>query len=299
MRTRKSGPLQGVRIVSLPKHMSAKVAGMLLADNGATVVEIVDPKIRPEPGWELAEAVWTRGKDILELEGSGQLAKLIASADVFISDYCNADLEKLDLAELSARHPQLVCLQISAYGKDSVYEKDAWSETLLWARQGFFWRQAGARQGPKMPSFPAGSYATSFNAMTSILAALHVRNETGRGQIVETSIADGIASQQGMMWYWCESETAPDTPINISKGGMGRLILEPYQCADAEWLHLHSGSKGGFPRLMELAGTSPRRFRLSQLTPNRKSASRSRLGNSNSCMKPCRLCSPPSRARNG
>ncbi len=90
--------------------------------------------------------------------------------------------------------------------------------------------------------------------MTCILAALHARNETGRGQVVETSIADGIASQQGMMWYWCENEAAPDKPIDITKGGMGRLILEPYQCADAEWLHLHSGSKGGFPRLMELAG---------------------------------------------
>ncbi len=256
MRTRKSGPLQGVRIVSLPKHMSAKVAGMLLADNGATVVEVVDPQIRPQPGWELAEMVWKRGKDIVELQDAGQLAKLIAGADVFISDYYNADLDKLDLNQLmlSNRHPQLVCLQISAYGRDSAFEKDAWSEMLLWARQGFFWRQAGSRQGPKMPSFPAGSYATSFNAMTSILAALHVRNETGRGQVVETSIADGIASQQGMMWYWCENEAAPDTPINISKGGMGRLILEPYQCADAEWLHLHSGSKGGFPRLMELAG---------------------------------------------
>ena len=56
------------------------------------------------------------------------------------------------------------------------------------------------------------------------------------------------------MWYWSELDSAPDTPINISKGGMGRLVLEAYLCADAEWVHVHSGSKGGFSRLMALAG---------------------------------------------
>ncbi len=256
MRTRKTGPLLGVRVVVLPKHMSAKVAATLLADNGATVVEVSDPKIKPEPGWELAETVWRRGKDVVEFDGGTSLAKLVANADVFISDYHNEELDALDVspAPLCARHPKLVYLQISAYGRESASEREPWSEPLIWARQGFFWRQAGTREGPKMPSFPTGSYATSFNAMTSILAALHVRNDTGRGQFVETSIADGIASQQGMMWYWCENEAAPDTPINISKGGMGRLVLEAYQCADAEWIHVHSGSKGGFPRLMELAG---------------------------------------------
>lgn len=256
MRTRKSGPLEGLRVVVLPWHMSAKVAGMLLADNGATVVELTNEDVEPEPGWELAEAVWQRGKDIVPFEGKEQLARLVADTDVFISDYHNSELAELgaDPDDLSAKYPKLICLQISGYGRDSAREKDPWSEVLVWAHLGFYQRQAGTREGPKMPTFPAGSYAAAFNSMTAILTALHVRSTTGKGQVAETSIADGLASQQGMMWYWSELDSAPDTPINISKGGMGRLVLESYLCADAEWVHVHSGSKGGFSRLMALAG---------------------------------------------
>lgn len=256
MKTRKSGPLEGLRVVTLARTMSTKVAGMILADNGATVVEFAAPGSEVEPTWELAEQVWRRGKSLADfVSGDGVLA-MIDEADAFISDLHSAELVELGLdpEALAAARSNLICLQISGYGRTSEAEADEWSETLAWARQGFYWRQYGYREGPRMPTFPTGSYATAFNSITALLAAVHARNETGQGQVVDTSLADGLAAQQAMFWYWSERDRAPDTPINIRDGGMGRLVLEAYQCADAEWIHIHSGSKGGFSRLMALAG---------------------------------------------
>jgi crotonobetainyl-CoA:carnitine CoA-transferase CaiB-like acyl-CoA transferase len=256
MLSRKSGPLQGLRVVVLTWHMSAKVMGMLLADNGATVVEVTDPEVKPEPAWEFAESVWRRGKALVSLADGPDLEALIADADVFATDYSRAQLDEmgLTLERLTVRRPELVCLHITGYGRDSAQEPDVWSEPLLWARQGMYYRQYGYREGPKMPTFPTGSYAAAFNGASVILAALHARHETGRGQIVDTSLADGLAAQQTMYWYWSQNDKADDMPIDIKKGGMGRLVLDSFQCADAEWLHVHTGTKRGFSNLMELAG---------------------------------------------
>ena len=256
MLSRKSGPIQGLRVVVLTWHMSAKVMGMLLADNGATVVEVTDKEAKAEPGWEFAESVWRRGKNLVSLDDQLDLEGLIGDADVFATDFSNAQLQKmgLSLEGLLERHPALVSLQISGYGRDSAQEGDVWSEPLLWARQGMYYRQYGYREGPKMPTFPTGSYAAAFNGVTVLMAALHARNETGKGQIVDTSLADGLAAQQTMYWYWSQNDKADDMPIDIKTGGMGRLVLDSFQCADAQWLHVHTGTKRGFSSLMELAG---------------------------------------------
>jgi len=258
MLSRKSGPLQGLRVVVLTWHMTAKVMGMLLADNGASVVEVTDPEAKPEPGWELAESVWKRGKALVSLADKPDLQALIAEADVFATDYSKAQLAELglELEELTARFPELVALHITGYGRDSAQEPDVWSEPLLWARQGMYFRQYGYREGPKMPTFLTGSYAAAFNGITVALAALHARHETGRGQIVDTSVADGLAAQQTMYWYWSQIDKADDMPIDIRKGGMGRLVLDSFQCADAEWIHVHTGTKRGYSSLIALAGLS-------------------------------------------
>jgi crotonobetainyl-CoA:carnitine CoA-transferase CaiB-like acyl-CoA transferase len=260
MRARKSGPLQGVRVVSLPWHMSAKVAGMLMADHGAAVVELERQGDEPEPGWEFAEQCWRRGKALVEFEYIDQLTALVSEADVLITDYSHSALEALgvSLEALLAQHPRLICLQISGYGRASSSEAEPWSEFLLWARQGMYWRQVGYRDGPKTPTVLIASYATAFNSVTATLAALLVRNATGRGQLVETSLADGLASQQALFWNWAERDRSPDTPVDVHAGGMGRLVLESYICADAEWLTIVSASKGAFSRLMTLAGLDDR-----------------------------------------
>ena len=258
MQTRKSGPLLGLRVVVLTWHMSAKVMGMLLADNGATVIEVSDPRTAPAPGWEPAESVWRRGKALVDLDDTLDLAALVADAEVFATDYSRAELAALglDLEALSARHPELIALHITGYGRGSAQEGDVWSEPLLWARQGMYWRQYGYREGPRMPTFPTGSYAAAINGVTVIMGALHVRHETGCGQIVDTSIADGLAAQQTMYWYWSANDKADDMPIDIRKGGMGRLVLDSFQCADAEWLHVHTGTKRGYSNLIALAELS-------------------------------------------
>ncbi len=256
MRQRKSGPLRGLRVVSLAEKMTAKLVGMMLADNGATVVEVESPGNVREPNWEIMEETWRRGKNIVPLEGPTQLAHLIGAADVFVTDLAAQTLQDLDASPqvLAGRCKELVVLQISGYGTSSARRDTPWSETLVMAEMGFPWLQEGPRDGPRMPSFQAGSYAAAFNGMSGLLAALHIRRETGNGQIIDTSILDGLTAQQPMGWYWNERHRTPDTPIDIAAGGMGRLVLAAYRCQDGEWVHIHTGAKGAFSRLMTLAG---------------------------------------------
>ena len=156
-------------------------------------------------------------------------------------------------ADLLARHPALVVLNVSGYGMDSAQVDDVWTETLAWARLGFFYRQPGYREGPKMPTFPAGSYASVFNGTTAALAAIHVRNETGRGQVVDTSIADGLAAPQAMLWFWSEKDKPSNKPLEIRGGGMGRRNGDGRSEKRGE----SEGSNGSLERLGEHCLVTP------------------------------------------
>ena len=86
MKQRKSGPVRGLRVVSLARQMAARVAGMVLADYGATVVELRDVGFIAEPGWEVAEQVWMRGKILVAVESATELEAFLGEADIFITD---------------------------------------------------------------------------------------------------------------------------------------------------------------------------------------------------------------------
>jgi crotonobetainyl-CoA:carnitine CoA-transferase CaiB-like acyl-CoA transferase len=247
--------LQGLRVVSIARRLPAKVLGMVLADNGAVVVEL-ETDAEVEPGWELAEQVWRRGKALVPFEGS-DAGELAGEADVLVTDHDPAELaaQGFDLDALTAQRPRLVVLQITGYPGAP---PQGWSEVLLWARRGMFWRQVGYREGPRMPTVLIASYAAAFNGMTALLAALRVRDLTGAGQRVETSLDDGLASQQALFWNWAERDRSSDTPVDVHAGGMGRLVMESYICADGEWFTIVSASKGAFSRLMALAGLDDR-----------------------------------------
>jgi crotonobetainyl-CoA:carnitine CoA-transferase CaiB-like acyl-CoA transferase len=260
MAQRKSGPLRDLRVVLLARQMAAKMTGMILADHGASVVELREAAFEPGRGWEIAEQVWTRGKMITPFEDGAQLDVLLDEAELFVTDWSMEALEQIDCAPKAAlaRHPTLVTVQISGYGATSVHQAEDWSEALVAASLGLPWAQEGRRgeAEPHMPNFMVGSAATAFNAVTGAMAGLHHRRRTGHGQVVDTSLVDGMAAQQTLGWAWAESiGSERRSPTNdIERGSLGRLVLKAFRCEDGGWIHVHTGAKGAFSRLVALAG---------------------------------------------
>jgi len=244
--------------------MSARVAAMVLADYGTTVVELHDPREIAEPGWETAEQVWTRGKMRVALEDASRLAALLSEADVFITDWHTAGLRALDAlpAALRYRFPALVAVRISGYGANSPREGEDWSEALVAASLGLPWAQQGPRgeRSPHAPAFAAGSTATAFNAVTAAMAALYRRHRSGEGQCVDIALVDGFAAQQTLSWAWSPKmpRNERDPLLDIDRGSLGRLVLRAFRCSDGGWIHIHTGAKGAFSRLMKLAGIDDR-----------------------------------------
>lgn len=155
-----------------------------------------------------------------------------------------------------------MAVRVTGHGATAPGEGEPWSEALVAASLGLPWAQQGPRGegAPHMPAFAAGSTATAFNAITAAMAALYRRHRSGEGQYIDIALVDGFAAQQTLSWAW--SPRLPrherDPLLDIERGSLGRLVLRAFRCADGGWIHIHTGAKGAFSRLVKLAGLDDR-----------------------------------------
>jgi crotonobetainyl-CoA:carnitine CoA-transferase CaiB-like acyl-CoA transferase len=200
------GPLDGVRVVELAIWVAGPGTGGLLADWGADVIKVEafagDPArgfgqmlggdLDDNPVFELDN----RGKrsivlDLSRPEGIDPLMRLVAGADVFVTNIRASALERLglDADALTERFERLVYAIITGYGLEGPEaDRAAYDVAAYWARSGM----ADALRTPGGPlPFQRGGMGDHTVAMTGaamISAALFDRERTGRGQLVSTSL---------------------------------------------------------------------------------------------------------------
>ncbi|MEX5684747.1 CaiB/BaiF CoA transferase family protein [Pseudomonas silesiensis] len=216
-----SKPLQGLRILSVEQFGAGPYGTMFLADLGAEVIKIENADIGGDPArhtgpYLLGDAdsqyfqTWNMNKRSITLDlkseaGIAALHELLIGADALVNNL-RGDLPAvlgLDYAHLAARHPSLVCLHISAYGRDN--ERAAWPgyDYLMQAEAGLM-DLTGEPEGP--PSrFGAPSlvdHMTGITATVGLLAALHRARETGLGCDVDTCLFDVALHQLGYSAIW-------------------------------------------------------------------------------------------------
>ncbi|MBI4234263.1 MAG: CoA transferase, partial [Chloroflexi bacterium] len=251
-----ASPLEGVSVVDLSRGMAGAIATMLLADYGASVLQVGHP--RGDPFQTLpAMHVWNRGKKSITLDlgrpqAKGVLFRLLDTADVLLETFQPGYLARLglDYPSLRERYPRLVYCSLTGYGQEGPERDRPAYDGLVQARaglQGQRWgAQGGHRTGPLYMAFAAPSYAGGFLACVGILTALHVRELTGLGQQVDTSLAD--ASRAMSRWSWAER-----VPPSATRGP-ARSMVRVFRCADGEHLWAHTGARGAFERLMKALG---------------------------------------------
>jgi crotonobetainyl-CoA:carnitine CoA-transferase CaiB-like acyl-CoA transferase len=225
-------PLEGIRILSLEQFGAAPYGAMFLADMGAEVIKIENQAIGGDPARHtgphllgpddsLYFQTWGSNKrsvslDLKTPEGRKAFEQLAATADAVI-DNLRGDLPekmKLDYKSLAHLNPALVCLHISAYGRDNERASRPGYDFLMQAEAGLMDltgdpEGAPARFGPSIID-----YMTGTTGMVGLLGCLLRARATGQGCDVDTCLFDVALHQLGYAatWYLNEKHVSKRLP---------------------------------------------------------------------------------------
>ena len=264
--------LSGLRVLDLSCGIAGPMTGMLLSDHGADVIHIESPggdPMRDIGRCKLGYKTWHRGKrsimlDLKDPEDRDVFMTLLASADILVENYSVGVAARLglDYESLSAINPRLIHASIDGYRETShrerptydllvsarmgiQWEHRSWPETSLYRMSkapdqhpdfqvDYKWKQGPPREGPIVAGVPTVSLGAFYCAITSISAALLVRETTGRGQHVQTSMMQGSIFATQAVWQRAEKYDTPglSTWIYGSKAPKGHFL-----CADGRWVH--------------------------------------------------------------
>ena len=262
--------LEGLRVVDLSWGLAGALTTLVLGDYGAEIVRVEPPGgdvLRGEPAFPL----WGRNKksvtlDLHQASGRAAVRRLVERADVVVTTFRPITATKLRLAydDFADQHPGLVYASITGFGTRGPYANVPGYEGVVLAKMGGMAHVTGMapRPGPAFPAVPYASYSAAHAALHGILAALYVRERTGRGQLVETSLAHAVAAHDPWEWFLrvlCAKYPQAFTPAPPysergvpTQGFAFRLLV--CLTRDGRWLQFSQTSPHLFREFMEVLG---------------------------------------------
>jgi crotonobetainyl-CoA:carnitine CoA-transferase CaiB-like acyl-CoA transferase len=266
------GPLSGLRVLDLsPDSVGAQVSQML-ADFGADVIWLEPPggsRLRSRPSFPfLARAKSSVVADLGTGDGISRVRELAEAADVLIESFRPGVADRLDIgyAALGERNPALVYLSITGFGRKGPWSRLQGYEGVVAALLGIFSSFDGMYLGehPPFVSIPWCSFAASHCGLHGVLAALLEREESGRGQWVETNLAQAVTVHEGASSAWYSYLVArrwPDafhlTPAVDDRGvPMSHFVFRLLvgQTKDGRWLQFAQNRPRLFEAFMRVLG---------------------------------------------
>ena len=197
-----AGPCTGLTVLDFSLGMPGAICTLVLADYGAEVIKVEPPggdPFRFQPAW----ISWNRGKkgivlDLKTAEGREQAIHLAGEADVLVEAFRPGDMAEWGLGYDTLSHlcPRLVYCSITGFGQKGPLRRVKGYEGVVAAKAGRMLNLEGQpnRDGPVYSAVSTGSWHASQAAVRGIIAALRVRDLCGRGQWVQTSIIQSLAS---------------------------------------------------------------------------------------------------------
>ncbi|MEI2774891.1 MAG: CaiB/BaiF CoA-transferase family protein [Tetrasphaera sp.] len=244
-----SGPLTGVRVVMLAGMGPVPFTGMLFADLGADVVRVVRPvsaaarALGATEGMTEEQDVVNRGVrsvevDLKDAEATEELRRLVDAADVFVEGYRPGVAERLGLgpSELLGRNPRLVYARLTGYGQDGPLARQAGHDINYVAQSGTLHTMARAGEVPRPPINLLGDYAGGATVATmGVIAALYDAERTGRGQVVDAAMVEGVALLTSKLQGLRAAGSFSDEP-GTNWLDSGAPFYDTYRCADGKFL---------------------------------------------------------------
>lgn len=204
-----NGALQDIRVVELGQLLAGPFCGQLLGDMGADVIKVEPPVVNGVGGdpmrdwgqgaekvqWEvIARNKRSVSANLRSPEGQALVRKLIATADVLVENFKPGTLEKWGLGPdtLLAEQPGLIIARMSGYGQNGPYSDRAGFGGIGEAMGG--WRYIVGEEGrpPSRMGISIGDTLTATYGCMGVLAALHVRDRTGQGQVIDAALYESV-----------------------------------------------------------------------------------------------------------
>jgi crotonobetainyl-CoA:carnitine CoA-transferase CaiB-like acyl-CoA transferase len=205
------GPLEGIRVLDLSRLVAGNMLSLQLADFGAEVVKIEDPrKGDPLRDWRTNNIsvhwkVYARNKKSVTLnlraaEGMALLRKLVATAQVFIENYRPGTLEEMGIGPdvLHALNPKLIIVRVSGWGQDGPYRDRPGFGSLVEGMSGFASKNGFADRPPVLPPLALADMIAGLYGSNAVLIALReIEQRGGKGQVIDLPLLDPIFSILG------------------------------------------------------------------------------------------------------
>jgi crotonobetainyl-CoA:carnitine CoA-transferase CaiB-like acyl-CoA transferase len=268
------GPLHGLVVTDLSRVLSGPLAGMLLGDLGAQVIKVERPGTGDDtrhwgpPFLETAtgrESTYflavNRNKQSIELDFAKPsdrevLHGLIRKSDVIIENFRPRVLRNLGLSpeEMLELNPGLIVLSISGFGTRGVAEDRPGYDQIIQGEAGLM-SLTGMPGGPPLKAgVPIADIQAGMFGVIGVLAALHERRQTGRGQVVRTSLFSAlVASHTFQATRWLLGGEVPTATGNMHP------TVAPYgafTCADGD-IQLAVGNDAAWQRFCSVVGMDP------------------------------------------
>jgi alpha-methylacyl-CoA racemase len=241
------GPLHGLRVVELGGIGPGPHGAMLLADLGADVVRVDRPSgglsvVPPGAQDWLLRGRRTVAADLKSPAGKRILTDLIDVADVLIEGFRPGVAERLGIGpvDVAARNPRLIYARMTGWGQDGPLAQRAGHDINYLGLTGGLnaFRVEGSRPVP--PVNMVGDFGGgSLFLVLGILAALHERNSSGRGQVVDAAIVDGTSVLLQMIWGLRAAGVWSDEPAT-NLLDTGAPFYDTYACADGKYVAVGS-----------------------------------------------------------
>jgi len=260
------GPLTDIRVIELGQLIAGPFCGQLMADMGADVIK-VEP---PGTGDPMRE--WGRGKyplwwtvcarnkrcitaNLREPEGQDLVRQLVAKADILVENFRPGTMERWGLSyeELEKINPGLILVRVSGYGQTGPYASRAGYASIGEAMGGMRYLGGEPDRQPSRAGISIGDSLAATYACIGALSALHHRDRTGEGQVIDASIYESVLSVM--------EATVPEyTVSNYIRERSGATLpnVAPsniYDCSDGIFL-IAANQDTVFGRLCDAMGQS-------------------------------------------
>ena len=281
------GPLAGLLVADFSRILAGPYATMLLADLGAEVVKVEGPGGDDTRTWQppVRDGISTyylgvnRNKrsvalNLREPEDQALAHELARRADVFIENFKPGGLTRfaLDYEAVSARNPAIIYASISGFGSGPGGASLPGYDLIVQAISGLMSVTGDPAGEPYRAGVAAFDVMAGLHATIGILAALHHRAETGRGQHVEISLL--ASAMSGLVNQTSAYVAGGVVPFRMGNSHPSLFPYEPLPCSDGE-LIIAAGNDVQFGRLVQVLGVpelagDPRFVRNEDRTANRE-----------------------------
>jgi crotonobetainyl-CoA:carnitine CoA-transferase CaiB-like acyl-CoA transferase len=269
-----TGPLHGLRIFDLSRVLAGPSCTQLLGDLGADVIKIERPGAGDDTrGWgppfltghdgeETGESAYflstNRNKrsltlDIAQPEGAALARQLIGRCDVLVENFKTGGLKKYGLAyaDLSDENPGLIYCSITGFGQTGPYAARPGYDFLIQGMGGIMSVTGQPDGEPMKVGVAIADLMTGMYASSAILAALHHREKSGRGQYIDLALLD-------TQMAWLANQGLNYLTSGVAPGRLGNEHpnIVPYKvlpCTDGHFI-LAVGNDRQFQAFCKFAG---------------------------------------------